>query len=430
MNIKGNAEGRKEAVSNLGKRAWILEPRFVYSACLSGKNQECEEDRAALNFCYFLFKQKVRKVPRRQAHAQADCLPAASRIRLPLIFHTSQCYMSTKNIPFAVTPPTLTFASQNTSMTKKILANDGIDATGKKMLEQAGYTVVTEKVAQEKLAAEINAQGYTALTVRSATQVRKDLIDACPQLKVIGRGGVGMDNIDVEYARSKGIAVINTPAASSNSVAELVLAHAFGVARFLYDSNRQMPQGGKFEELKKKYSKGVELRGKTFGIIGIGRIGQSVARMALGLGMKVVCHDPFVKEATIEISIEGANTIKVTLKSVSPEEVYAKSDYITFHVPGGELVGEKELSLMKNGVVLINTARGGVINEEALLAALDSAKVAHACLDVFKNEPNPSEKILKHPKISLTPHIGAATNEAQERIGVELAEKMIEALAK
>jgi D-3-phosphoglycerate dehydrogenase len=313
-------------------------------------------------------------------------------------------------------------------MSKKILANDGIDAVGKKMLEQAGYTVVTEKVSQDKLAGEINAQNYVALTVRSATQVRKDLIDSCKTLKVIGRGGVGMDNIDVDYARSKGIAVINTPAASSNSVAELVLAHAFNAARFLYDSNRQMPQGGKFEELKKKYSKGVELRGKTFGIIGIGRIGQTVAKMALGLGMKVVCHDPFVKEATVELNIEGADPVKVKLKSVSPEEVYKTADYITFHVPGGELIGEKELAIMKNGVVLINTARGGVINEDALITALDSGKVAHAGLDVFNNEPNPSAKILSHAKISLTPHIGAATNEAQERIGVELAEKMIEAL--
>lgn len=315
-------------------------------------------------------------------------------------------------------------------MSARILANDGIDATGKKMLEEAGFTVVTDKVPQEKLAAEINAAGYAALTVRSATQVRKDLINACPALKVIARGGVGMDNIDVEYAKSKGISVINTPAASSNSVAELVIAHAFGTARFLYDSNREMPSQGqtKFDELKKKYSKGVELRGKTFGIIGIGRIGQGVARMALGLGMKVVCHDPYVNEAEISLDIEGAPAVKIKIRSAAAEEVYRTADYITFHVPGGQLVNTAELDLMKKGVVLINTARGGVINEEALLVALDSGKVAHACLDVFNNEPKPSEKILRHPKISLSPHIGAATNEAQERIGVELAEKLIQAL--
>ncbi len=311
-----------------------------------------------------------------------------------------------------------------------ILANDGIDETGKKMLEEAGFTVITAKVPQENLIAEINANNYTALTVRSATKVRKDLIDACPNLKVIGRGGVGMDNIDVDYARSKGIAVINTPAASSNSVAELVLAHAFSAARFLYDSNRRMPENGStaFNELKKKYAGGTELRGKTFGIMGMGRIGQAVAKMALGLGMKVVTHDPFVKEAEITLQIEGANDVKVKLKTVSPEEVFRTADYITFHVPGGEVAGEKELSAMKKGVVLINTARGGVINEAALLKALESGQVAHACLDVFNDEPTPGQALLKHPRISLTPHIGAATLEAQERIGVELAEKLIEAL--
>lgn len=314
-------------------------------------------------------------------------------------------------------------------MGKKILANDGIDAVGKEMLEKAGFTVVTDKVPQENLAKEINEKGYVALTVRSATKVRKDVIDACPGLKVIGRGGVGMDNIDVEYARSKGIQVINTPAASSNSVAELVFAHLFSAIRFLYDSNRQMPAGGedRFEELKKKYSKGIELGGKTMGIVGFGRIGQTVARMALGLGMKVLAFDPFVSEATIELDINGQK-ISVPVKTVGLDKVLQNSDFITFHVPGGKLISRHEIASMKNGVILINTARGGVIHEEDLLEALNSGKVAHAGLDVFENEPRPSVGILKNPKISLTPHIGAATNEAQERIGVELAEKLIEVL--
>lgn len=315
-------------------------------------------------------------------------------------------------------------------MGKKILANDGIDAIGKELLEKAGYTVVTDKVAQENLAAEINEKGYVALTVRSATKVRKDVIDACPGLKVIGRGGVGMDNIDVEYARSKGIDVINTPAASSNSVAELVFAHAFSVVRFLYDSNKNMPSGGedRFEELKKKYAKGVELRGKTFGIIGFGRIGQGVAKMALGLGMKVLAFDPFVTEVTLELEIDGLKPVPVQIKTVGMDKVLQNSDLITFHVPGGKLITRHEIASMKNGVILINTARGGVINEDDLLEGLNSGKIAHAGLDVFENEPRPSVGILKHPKISMTPHIGAATNEAQERIGVELAEKLIEAL--
>ncbi|HEX7413809.1 MAG TPA: D-2-hydroxyacid dehydrogenase [Bacteroidia bacterium] len=311
----------------------------------------------------------------------------------------------------------------------KILANDGIDAAGQKLLEQAGFTVITEKVAQENLIKEINDKGYVALTVRSATKVRKDLIDACPNLKVIARGGVGMDNIDVDYAKSKNIQVINTPAASSNAVAELVFAHLFNAVRFLYDSNRQMSTNGltQFDDLKKKYAKGIELRDKTMGIIGFGRIGQQVAKIALGCGMKVLAFDPFVKEATLNLQIHGLANAEVNLTTVALDEVYAKSDFITVHVPGGKLITETEIAKMKNGVILINTARGGVIDEAALLNGLNSKKIAHACLDVYENEPKPSEAILHHAQISLTPHIGAATNEAQERIGVELAEKVMTA---
>jgi D-3-phosphoglycerate dehydrogenase len=317
-------------------------------------------------------------------------------------------------------------------MSKKILANDGIDSVGKELLQKAGFTVITEKVAQEHLAKEINEKGYVALTVRSATKVRKDIIDACPNLKVIGRGGVGMDNIDVEYAREKGINVINTPAASSNSVAELVFAHLFNAVRFLYDSNRQMPANGdsKFEDLKKKYAKGVELRGKTMGIIGFGRIGQYAAKIALGLGMKVVAFDPFVAETSLDIEIDGLDhPARVKIKTVGMDKVLQQADFISFHVPGGKLIGKDQIATMRNGVVLVNAARGGVINEDDLLEGLNSGKIAHACLDVFENEPRPSAAILSHPKISLTPHIGAATNEAQERIGVELAEKIIQALS-
>lgn len=315
-------------------------------------------------------------------------------------------------------------------MSKLILANDGIDAVGKNLLEKAGFTVVTEKVAQENLAKEINEKGYVALTVRSATKVRKDVIDACPNLKVIGRGGVGMDNIDVEYGRSKGLQVINTPAASSNSVAELVFAHLFNAVRFVYDSNRQMPSNGntKFEELKKNYSKGVELSGKTMGIIGFGRIGQCTAKIALGCGMKVLAFDPFVKEAELTLDIYGTNGVKVKIETVSMDELISNSDMISMHVPGGKVITANEIEKMKNGVILVNAARGGVIDETDLINGLNSGKIAHACLDVFENEPTPNEALLKHPKISLTPHIGAATNEAQERIGVELAEKLIAAL--
>jgi D-3-phosphoglycerate dehydrogenase len=317
-------------------------------------------------------------------------------------------------------------------MSKKILANDGIDPIGKALLEKAGFIVVTEKVAQENVANAINEQNYVGITVRSATKIRKDIIDACPNLKLIGRGGVGMDNIDVDYARSKGLAVVNTPAASSHSVGELVFAHLFNSVRFLYDSNRQMPVTGdtQFEVLKKKYAKGIELKGKTLGVIGFGRIGQATAKIALGCGMKVLAFDPFLKEANLNLEIEGvSNKIEVKIVTVSLEKLLAESDFITMHVPGGKVITKKELDQMKNGVILVNAARGGVIDENDLIEALNSGKVAHAALDVFENEPSPKKELLSHPKISLTPHIGAATDEAQERIGVELAELIISNLS-
>ena len=316
-------------------------------------------------------------------------------------------------------------------MSKKILANDGIDAKGKELLEKAGFTVVTEKVAQDQLTNAINTENYVALTVRSATKVRKDLIDACPTLKVIGRGGVGMDNIDVDYARAKGLQVINTPAASSHSVAELVFAHFFGLVRFLHDSNRKMPLSGdtEFDVLKKKYAKGVELKGKTLGIIGFGRIGQEVAKIGLGIGMKVIAHDPFLTEAMIEIDIHGVSPVRVKIQTLAMDKILEEADFLTLHVPSGKVIGAKEFANMKNGVCIVNAARGGVIDEQELLNALNSGKVAHAALDVFENEPNPMKNLLLHEKISLTPHIGAATEEAQERIGIELAEKMIVALS-
>ena len=306
---------------------------------------------------------------------------------------------------------------------KKILANDGIDAVGKKILQDSGFTVITDKVAQDNLADYINSNSIEVLTVRSATKVRKDIIDSCINLKLVVRGGVGIDNIDAEYAKEKGLKVANTPAASSDSVAELVIASMFSMCRFLYDSNRKMPISGAldFNELKKKYSGGKELKGKTLGIIGIGRIGQSVASRALGLGMKVVAHDPFVENTTIKIELDGVGLINIPIKTIPLGEVLAFSDYITVHVPGGSLIDKSEIAQMKNGVCLINTSRGGVINEMALIEGLNSGKIAHAALDVFENEPTPKSELLSHPKISLTPHIGAATDEAQERIGLELA---------
>lgn len=314
----------------------------------------------------------------------------------------------------------------------KVLANDGLDQSGIDGLQKAGFEVITTKVPQEELINYINENQVRTLLVRSATKVRKDIIDACPSLKIIGRGGVGMDNIDVEYAREKGINVINTPAASSASVAELVFAHLFSGCRFLTDSNRKMPVEGdsKFAELKKAYTKGVELRGKTIGIIGFGRIGQEVAKMALGLGMRVLAVDNFAEKVNLKVEFFNGQSVDFEIKTQSKEEALKEADFVTLHVPAQKefVIGQKEFDLMKNGAALVNCARGGVVDEEALLKALDSGKLAFAGLDVFINEPTPAKSILSHPKISLTPHTGASTNEAQDRIGISLAEQIISIL--
>ncbi|MDO1514648.1 D-2-hydroxyacid dehydrogenase [Maribacter confluentis] len=314
----------------------------------------------------------------------------------------------------------------------KILANDGISKNGIEALEKAGMEVLTTTVAQEQLINFINDNNIEALLVRSATKVRKDVIDTCTSLKLIGRGGVGMDNIDVDYARAKGIHVINTPAASSESVAELVFAHLYGGARFLYDANRNMPLEGdtNFKGLKKSYSKGTELRGKTLGIFGFGNIGQATARIALGVGMKVVYCDPEVESAQINLSFYDGQQVAFTLQNTPKQELLKQSDYISLHVPDQQdyILGKTEFSQMKQGVGIINAARGGVLDEVALVEALENGTVAFAGLDVYESEPNPEMRLLMHSSISLSPHIGAATLEAQERIGLELAEQIISIL--
>lgn len=311
----------------------------------------------------------------------------------------------------------------------KILANDGISDEGKKALENAGYTVITEKVNQEDLINAVNNENYEIVLVRSATTVRKEVIDACPGLKLIGRGGVGMDNIDVAYARENGRTVINTPASSSQSVAELVMGQLFSISRFLHDSYKNI-ESGDFNTLKKNYAKGIELRGKTLGIIGFGRIGQSLASYALGSGMNVLAVDNSEKSVEIPVLIGNGTEVKVNLKTVtSMDSILPICDFISLHIPkqadGSAVLAEKEFAMMKKGVRLVNAARGGVINEIDLIAALDSGKVAFAALDVFENEPNPNKALLSHPKIACTPHIGAATMEAQDRIGLELADLII-----
>ncbi|WP_340156145.1 D-2-hydroxyacid dehydrogenase [uncultured Winogradskyella sp.] len=314
----------------------------------------------------------------------------------------------------------------------KVLANDGVSQSGIDALEAAGYEVITTTVAQEQLENYINLNEVSVLLVRSATTVRKDLIDNCPSLKIIGRGGVGMDNIDVDYARSKGLSVINTPAASSHSVAELVFGHFYGLARFLHNSNRDMPLEGdaNFKGLKKAYAKGTELKGKTLGVLGFGRIGQATAKVALGVGMKVVAFDPFLEKADLELDFFDGQKVNFEIKTISKEEVLKQSDFLTLHVPAQKdyVIDEAEFNQMKDGVIIANAARGGVVNEVALVKAIESGKVAGAALDVFEKEPKPEIQLLMNSSLSLTPHTGAATNEAQDRIGVELAEQIIKIL--
>ena len=306
----------------------------------------------------------------------------------------------------------------------RILANDGIAPNGKQLLEDAGYEVVTDKIAQDDLMTELN--NFDVIIVRSATKVRKELIDAAPNLKAILRGGVGIDNIDHEYAKGKGIPTYNTPAASSQAVAELVFAHFFALSRGVARSNRELVQpDGEFAKLKKAYAGGQELRGRTLGIIGFGRIGIEAARIAIGMGMKVLPVDPYKESETIELAFFDGQSASFEVKTVSMDECLANADYLTVHVPGGDLIGKEELAKMKDGVIIANTSRGGVINEDELLAALNSGKVRGAALDVFVGEPNPRRDLLEHPSVSVTPHIGAATKEAQSKIGVELYEKVV-----
>jgi D-3-phosphoglycerate dehydrogenase len=309
----------------------------------------------------------------------------------------------------------------------KILANDGIHPDGRLLLEEADYIVDEDKIQQEELVERIGE--YDVLIVRSATKVNKAVIDAGKNLKIIGRGGVGLDNIDLEYAQSKGIQVYNTPMASSRAVAELAAGHLFSLARMLHRSNRELASGGDFKKLKKAYETGFQIKGKTLGIVGFGRIGQELAKIALGVGMSVRAHDPFVQDAEIGIQLNDHKDLRfcVNIRTEPLDRVLRESDFISFHIPGSgkATITAQELEKMKNGVFLINTARGGVIDEDALLAALESGKVAGVGLDVYENEPTPREALLRHAKVSCTPHIGASTIEAQSYIGMELADKII-----
>jgi D-3-phosphoglycerate dehydrogenase len=312
----------------------------------------------------------------------------------------------------------------------RILANDGIHPDAVTLLNEAGYQVDDKKLSKEELIQFL--PNYDVVIVRSATKIRRDLIDRCPNLKIIARAGVGLDNIDAAYARSKDITVMNTPDASSESVAELTFAHMFNLARSIHQANRIMPEQGVdfFKALKKTYSQGIELRGKNLGIIGFGRIGQSVARIGIALGMNILPVDLKVQEADIGIQVFNSEHVRLSVMVETAEfnDVLENSDFLTLHVPfpgGKPMIGREEINRMKDGAFLINTARGGAVDEAALLEAVESGKLGGAGLDVFENEPTPMPELMNHPRISVTPHIGAGTLEAQLRIGQELADQII-----
>ena len=300
----------------------------------------------------------------------------------------------------------------------KILANDGIDKNAELKLITLGYEVDINHYDGKDLEEKIKE--IDCIIIRSATKIRKPLIDEAlktKKLKLIIRAGVGIDNIDHVYSEEQGILVRNTPQASSDAVAELAIGHMFALARHIYISNVTMRKG---QWNKKAYS-GIELSGKTLGLVGFGRIAQSVAKKAIGLGMKVIYND-----------IDGEKNIINNCQFVSKEQLLTKSDFLSLHIPYnkniGPYLGKTEFDIMKDGMYIIHTARGGVVDENELLKALDSGKVKRAALDVFEEEPTKNERIYTHPAISLTPHIGASTIEAQARIGLETIDVILKNL--
>lgn len=312
----------------------------------------------------------------------------------------------------------------------KILINDGLHAAGIALLQEAGHTVDTVNIPQQDLPARLNE--YDAILVRSATTVRRDLMDSAPNLKLVGRGGVGLDNIDLDAAKEKNIVVFNTPAASSRSVAELAMGHLFGIVRSLPMVNKAMSRDGvsDFKALKKAASKGIELQGKTLGLIGFGRIGRETASIAMGCGMKIIAFDPYLDEGEVTINLHPSykQELKVNIKTISKDELLAQADFISLHIPGGQgyVLDTSDFDKMKEGVGIVNCARGGTISENAMIAAIESGKVKYVATDVFESEPPQDDRILRMDAVGLSPHIGASTSEAQERVGTELAGKIID----
>ncbi|CAL2083920.1 D-3-phosphoglycerate dehydrogenase [Tenacibaculum sp. 190524A02b] len=315
----------------------------------------------------------------------------------------------------------------------KILANDGISNNAKETLEKNGFEVVTTKVAQEQLENFINEEHIDAILVKNNTQVRQELIEVCPSIKLIGCGNPDMDNIDADFAKENGVHVINTTDATANAIAELVFAHLFGMVRYLHQANRDMPLEGdiRFNSMQKQFSQGIELRGKTLGIIGNEPSANEVARIALGIGMKVVFSGDYTEERNISVAFHNDQFIDIQVETEPFKEVLSSADFVSLHLPQqeGYVIGNEQLKVMKDGVGIVNTCYGGAIDEVAIVKAIETGKVKYVGLDVFENEPTPEIQLLMNPELSFTPRIAPSTIEAKQKIDVDLAKQIIELLS-
>ena len=295
----------------------------------------------------------------------------------------------------------------------RILVTDGMDKGAIEKVRAMGHELVEQFYEPDELGKAL--RDFDVAIIRSKTKLRAKQIDEAKgsRFKCGIRAGVGLDNIDVQYAKDNGIEVKNTPKSPSESVAELAMAHMFSCARYISIAGHSMREG-KWE--KKAYGKGIELTGKTLGIVGFGRIGQKLGKMAKAIGMNVIAFDIF--------HIPGIEE-QLGIPYVEMDELLAKSDFVSVHAPavdGGALISAENIAKMKDGVVVINTSRGTNVDEAALLAALESGKVRAAGLDVYADEPATNKALYSHPMVSCTPHIGAATVEAQKRIGAEIVD--------
>lgn len=311
----------------------------------------------------------------------------------------------------------------------KVLANDGISQNSKKELIDLNFKIFDTKIDQSELIKYINRNHIEIILVRSATIINSEILNNCKSIKLIGRAGVGLDNIDLISAKKNNVRVFNTPNASSISVAELVISHLLSANRNLHITNRSMPLNGetKFKEIKSHSSECKEVMFKTLGIIGLGRIGQEVAKRAFSLGMNVIAFDKKIEKVKIHLDHIKNQNIIFDLKTSSLNDVLKESDFITLHIPkinDKPFIGRDEFDIMKKGVGIINTSRGGLIDESELIKFLNNKKVSFAALDVYENEPVPNIQLLMHDKISLSPHIGGSTVEAQERIGDEIVKEI------